>query len=162
MLRRLMLTPVLLACACGLHAADSTEGLAPPLREIYTQITSPEHGEELVGKTIETTLTLKYASEKFLIFSDAYVSNDKTSGTLTVTKGGQTAVPNVTSSYQIAKWQFAPDLVTPYANYRDQRFDVKFRILEVRTEPPYSDMPHILAEVISMQPAKKKTSPDAQ
>mgnify|MGYP006902134716 CR=1 FL=1 len=95
---------------------------------------SEEGIKELEGKEFEIDLTIKHATEKFLVFSDAYLRIDEE------------------TRYQIGKWIFTAEQTQALDGKRGSVCRVRFEVEEVRTESPYADMPHILAEIISLEP----------
>ena len=115
-----------------LTAATPTENLNPKLVKLFNQIQSND--AEIKGKSFECTLTLKVGNERFLIFSDAYISIEKNK-----------------TKYQIAKWIFTPEQTVGLKDKRGSKFKVKFKVKEVKTEAPYSNMPHIVANIISIE-----------
>ncbi|MEM1221331.1 MAG: hypothetical protein AAGH40_01100 [Verrucomicrobiota bacterium] len=123
---------IFLLGATSLLAAIPTENLNPALLEIFEAIQSADKGVE--GKEYTINLTLKVGTEKFLIFSDAYLLNEK---------GG--------SKYQIGKWIFRPEQTEVLKGKNGSLCKVRFKIEELRTESPYSQMPHVVAEIISIE-----------
>jgi len=82
-------------------------------------------------------LTLKVGTDRFLIFSDAYIRVDDE------------------TRYQIAKWIFTPDQTKGLEGKRGVTCAVTFRIEEIRTDVPYKDMPHFVATILSLQQLDK-------
>ena len=126
--------------ASGLFGATATKELNPHLLDIFEQMREEAH--ELEEKEFEADLKVKIASEKFLIFSDAYLQADEE------------------TKYQIGKWIFSPDQVARLEAKRGDIVTVKFKIDEVRSEAPYTVMPHFVATIQSIAHSKKKVDPD--
>ena len=128
--------------ACDLCAATATKDLDPKLQLIFEQMQIDEETAKLEGKVFEANLTAKVATEKFLIFSDAYLQ------------------ANEDTKYQIGKWIFTPDQIADLKVKRGDVLTVKFRIKAIRSKSQYADMPHFTATIISMTPYKKTVDPD--
>lgn len=135
----LPIIPIILI-ACNLHAASATKNLDPALQNIFERMLIDAEASKLEGKEFETNLTVKVATEKFLIFSDAYLQADEE------------------TKYQIGKWMFTPDQVAELKAKRGDVLTVKFRIEAIRTQTPYDDMPHFAATIILIAPFKKAGS----
>ena len=122
----------------ALFGATATEELNPELHRIFEKFQADPKDADLAGKEFEVDLTLKVASKKFLIFSDAYLQADEE------------------TKYQIGKWEFSPELTADLNAKRGDICRVRFKIDKVRTDPPYSDMPHFTATIVSLAIAEKK------
>lgn len=59
----------------------------------------------------------------------------------------------------MGKWVFTPEHVKALEGKRGDRCRVHFEIEEIRTEPPYADMPHIVTKIISLNPLPKPVDP---
>jgi hypothetical protein len=123
---------------CDLLAATVTEELNPKLLAIFEQMQSEAGASELEGKTFQADLTLRIATERFLVFSDAYLQVDED------------------TRYQIGKWMFDPEQIAALKLKRDDRVTVTFKIEAIRTAAPYADMPHFVATEMSIVPLKKE------
>ena len=128
--------------ACDLCAATATKNLDPELQLIFEQMQLDAETSKLEGNVFEANLTAKVATEKFLIFSDAYLQADEE------------------TKYQIGKWIFTPDQITDLKVKRGDVLTVKFRIESIRSKSHYADMPHFTATIISMTPYEKTIDPD--
>jgi hypothetical protein len=117
-----------------LSAASPSEELNPTLLEIYQLMQSQSGQSNLIGQEFEVDLTIKHATDKFIVFLDAYLQVDED------------------TSYQIGKWIFTPEQIKVLKGTVPSPCRVRFKVEEVRTAPPYSDMPHILARIITLQP----------
>ncbi|MFT5104275.1 MAG: hypothetical protein ACI86C_001939 [Candidatus Latescibacterota bacterium] len=102
------------------------------LISIYNVLVSKSDGSELLGKKYSINLSLKHASEKHLIFSDAYIKIDED------------------TRYQIAKWQFEEHIVNSIKGKYGIPCNVTFVIKSVENLGVYSSMPHIVVEVLSV------------
>lgn len=111
---------------------SGADDLHPELSKILQLINEVPAASNLVGQEFELDLTVKHATEKFLVFSDAYVAAE-----------GATR-------YQIAKWLFHPGLTAQAGIRPGNLCRVRFSVKEVVTGSPYDDMPHFVAEVISI------------
>ena len=122
---------LLLFCtlAFGISPDDELDSV---LLHIYDQMVSPSESSKLVAETYTATLSLKHASDKYLIFFDAYIR------------------VNDSEKYQIAKWLFDPSVVASVVGKEGIECTVRFVVKEVRTENVYSKMPHIVAEILSI------------
>jgi hypothetical protein len=123
---------------CHLFAATAAKELDPQLLRIFEQMQTEGRAEELEGQKFSANLTVKLATEKFLIFSDAYLQDDEE------------------TKYQIAKWNFDSEEIVELNAKRDDVVTVNFEIEETRTESPYADMPHFVATIISIAHSKKQ------
>jgi len=131
-MKHLALIILSICCACGLYAAEATKNLDPVLLKIFEQIKSEPQGSKLKGKEFETDLTIKIATDTFLVFSDAYLQVD------------------AETKYQIGKWIFTPEQMNALNAKRGSVCHVKFKIEQVLVEAPYSDMPHFTAHIQSI------------
>jgi len=123
---------LLLLCGYCLTSGAPTKELDPQLLEIYELMQSNDGKKELKDEEFEVDLTIKHATEKFLVFSDAYLQADEE------------------TKYQIGKWIFTPQQTKGLEGKRGMVCRVRFLVEEVRTEL-YPDMPHILAKIISLE-----------
>ncbi len=127
--------------ASNLLAVTATKELDAGLLSIFEQMQSGSDASKLKGKEFCADLTVKIATEKLLIFTDAYLQADEE------------------TKYQIGKWIFTPNQVSEVAAKRGDALTVKFKIEEVRTEAPYADMPHFTATILSMEPTGSMVDP---
>jgi hypothetical protein len=116
-----------LALSVNLFASD----LSPDLKPIQAALISENDAPSLIGKEYTANLTLKFASSKHLIFSDANLPID------------------AETKYQIAKWIFTPDLAKNYIGKKDLKCAVSFRISGVNTDD--KKMPYIVADVTAIE-----------
>ena len=121
--------------ASFLGAAVPAENLHKDLGILFEKLLA--QNEDLVGKEYTMDLTLKIGSDRFLIFSDAYIQVDEE------------------TRYQIAKWKFTPDQTKGLEGKSGVMCRVTFEIEEVLMAGPYSDMPHFIAKISSLQELKK-------
>jgi len=121
--------------ASFLGAAVPAENLHKDLVVLFEKMLA--QNEDLVGKEYTMDLTLKFGSDRFLIFSDAYIQADEE------------------TRYQIAKWKFTPDQTQGLEGKRGIPYRVTFTIEETFLEAPYTDMPHFVAKISSLQQLKK-------
>ena len=123
----------------GMYAATATKDLDPKLLMMFEQFQSEK--SKLENKEFEIDLTVKVASDRFLIFSDAYLQVDEE------------------TKYQIGKWIFTPEQTTNLGLKRGSDCRVRFKIEKVMNEPPYSDMPHFSAHILSITALDLKVDP---
>lgn len=135
-MKNLLIAIILFIYSSDAFSLEPREDFNIALLEIYNSLASSGDSQELIGKEFTALLTLKFASEKYLIFSDTYIKTDDT------------------ESYQIAKWQFSSDVIQSAIGKSNVKLNVTFRVLNVRKEQPYKDMPHITATVLKMSPSK--------
>ena len=140
---RILLTSILTTVlTCNLFAVTATKELNPHLLQIFEQMQMEATASDLLGKEVVAQLTVKFATEKFLIFSDAYLQADEE------------------TNYQIGKWIFKPEQITQFNMKRGDLVTVKLKIEEIRTESLYAEMPHFVATIISIAPSRKPIDPD--
>ena len=96
---------------------------------VYITLTASGDSKELIRQEHTITLSLKFASDKYLIFHDAYVKF----------REGE--------KYQIAKWKFSPEVTKNITNKSDIPCEVTFIIDEVKKTGADKAMPHIVANV---------------
>jgi hypothetical protein len=125
----------------GMCAVTATKDLDPKLLIIFEQLQSDSDKSKLEGKEFEIDLTVKIASDRFLIFSDANLQAD-----------GET-------KYQIGKWIFTPEQITNSKLNMGSDCRVRFKIEKVMTEPPYTDMPHFTAQILSIAALGRQVDP---
>ena len=123
--------------------STATKELAPQLLKIFESMQLGAEASELEKKEFESDLTVKVATEKFLIFSDAYLQADEE------------------TKYQIGKWIFDPKQIAALEVKRGDIVTVKFKIEDIRTKAPYTGMPHFVATIISIVPHQEEVDPDA-
>ena len=128
---------LLLSLPLVIRAASPAAQLDPALHDLFSQMQIEEGRASLTNRVVKTDLTVKVANQRFLIFSDAYLQKDD--GT----------------KYQIGKWSFAAQQITPLRAQRGDPVKVTFRIDEVRTEAPYASMPHFTATILSITRASR-------
>ena len=109
--------------------------LNPAFDEIYQSLVSPEDSSELIGQNYTLELSLKFASEKHLLFHDAYMRTSDV------------------ERYQIAKWQFVPETAQSVVGQRDIKCSVTFNIKQVQKTGAYAAMPHIVVDITHIAPA---------
>ncbi|ADE53589.1 hypothetical protein Caka_0564 [Coraliomargarita akajimensis DSM 45221] len=126
-------TSIFLLVAALLCTATASANLNPALLGIAQAL--DEQDSQITGKAYTADLTLKVATEKFLIFSDAYLPSKEED-----------------SNYQIAKWIFTPEQTQPLKGKRGTTCRVRFKVEKLNTQAPYSDMPHIVATILSIEP----------
>ena len=138
-----ILFPIILTTivAFDLIGATATRELNPQLLQIFEQMHLEEEASKLKKKEFEANLTVRVATERFLVFSDAHLQMDEE------------------TMYQIGKWKFDPEQVAALDVKRGDIVTVKFKIQEIRTEAPYADMPHFVATIMSIAPLKKEVDP---
>lgn len=121
-----------------MNAAVPTENLHPDLLKLFNQF--HEVKERIEGREYQIDLTLKIGTDRHLVFADSFMQ-----------------VEGRKTKYQIAKWKFTPEQTKDLAKKKGSICRVHFKVEEVRTETPYSDMPHILAKIISITALTPKT-----
>ena len=110
-------------------AVSLAEEMDPKLSEIYTLLISAGDSKKLIDQEHTVELSLKFASEKYLIFHDAYVRL------------------NELERYQIAKWEFSPEVTRGIADKAGVACEVTFMIREVKKTGADKNMPHVVAAV---------------
>jgi hypothetical protein len=112
---------------------SATSELNVDLVPIYESLTKEERPTNLVGKRLNLTLTLKYASDRHLLFTDTQVVIDKD------------------TKYYLIKWKFRPDDVQALLGKSSVRCKVNGRIVEVIKGPTSPGMPYIVVELMSVE-----------
>jgi hypothetical protein len=120
----------------NVFALEPREGFNEALMEIYNSLISNGNSQELIGKEYTVLMSVKLASEKHLIFNDTYIRTSDN------------------ESYQVAKWEFSPATINNMIGKSNTKFNITFRILNIRKDIPYKDMPHIIATVLKISPYK--------
>jgi hypothetical protein len=113
-------------------AVTASQQLNPTLLPVFESLISKSESNELIGQVIAADLSLKFASEKHLIFYDAYL--DASDG----------------SKYQIAKWHFDINTIREVIGKYDTHYKVTFKITGVVNHGLNKNMPYIEAEIISI------------
>jgi hypothetical protein len=103
------------------------------LMPIYESLMKEERPTNLVGKRLNLTLHLKYASDRHLLFTDTQVVIDKD------------------TKYYLVKWKFKPDDVKALLGKSNVRCKVNGRIVEVIKGPTSPGMPYIVVELMSVE-----------
>ncbi len=107
------------------------------LMGLYNSLISDGDSQELIGKEFTVLLSVRLANEKHLIFSDTYIRTSDT------------------ESYQIAKWEFSPATIKDMIGKSNVKFNVTFKVFNVRKSQPYKGTPHIIAKVLKISPNYK-------
>lgn len=100
---------------------------------IYESLVTEGQGSKLVGKQLDLNLTLKHASDRFLLFTDTQIVLDKN------------------TKYYLIKWEYEPNDITELVGKTDVVCKVKGRIVEVVSGAKASRMPYIIVELISVE-----------
>lgn len=127
------LLAVLFLLPVSVKAVLLDENTSPDLKEIYEVLIQGENVSTILNKEFSIALTLKHASERHLIFSDAYLKiNEK-------------------EKYQIAKWIFSPEQTNKIIGKSGIKCEIKFRVTEVKQTGVYKNMPHVIAKIIEIK-----------
>ncbi|MDO6568837.1 hypothetical protein Q4561_17325 [Alteromonas sp. 1_MG-2023] len=102
------------------------------LLPIYNALIAQDSNATLIGEEYSVELVLKHASEKHLIFRDAYIRLDEE------------------TKYQIAKWQFESHILDSIKDKYDVSCKVTFVIKSVENQGFNESMPHVVAQVLSV------------
>jgi hypothetical protein len=129
--------PILIVLLVSLAAygapGPAISELNADLVPIYESLMKEGRPTNLIGKRLNLTLTLKYASDRHLLFTDTQVVVDKD------------------TKYYLVKWKFRPDDVQPLLGKSNVRCKVNGRIVEVIKGPTSPGMPYIVVELMSVE-----------
>ena len=125
---------LLIALSIPLDAAVPTAEIAPELRPLFDTLVTDE-APSLVGKEFTIPLRLKHVSEKFLVFSNAYIELDRE------------------TKYQIGKWKFDSSVIAPYYGKKNIIVLITFRIDQIQKED--RKMPFFEASILSISEIKE-------
>lgn len=129
---RILLLLVIPLTADGAPRSATSE-LNADLIPVYESLASREPSANLVGKRLKLTLTLKHASDRYLLFSDTLIVVDKE------------------TKYYLIKWKFDPEDVKALVGKSNVRCKVTGRIIEVIKGPTSPRMPYIVVELLSVE-----------
>ena len=104
-------------------------GLVP----IYESLVTDGQASKLVGKQLELNLSLKHASDRFLLFTDTQIVLDKN------------------TKYYLIKWEYETNDIRELVGKSDVVCKVKGRIVDVVSGVKASGMPYIIVELISVE-----------
>lgn len=107
--------------------------LNPNLVPVYESLTKEGQPTGLVGKRLDLTLTLRHASDRYLLFNDTQIVVDKE------------------TRYYLIKWKFKPGDVESLLGKSNVKCKVSGRIVEVIKGPKTPRMPYIVVELISVE-----------
>lgn len=111
----------------------AVSGLNTDLVPIYESLVTAGQGSDLVGKKLELDLSLKHASERFLLFKDTQIVLDKN------------------TKYYLIKWEYKLSDIRELLGKTEVVCKVKGRIVEVVSGEKASRMPYIIVELISAE-----------
>lgn len=100
---------------------------------IYRSLVTEGQDSKLVGKQLDLSLSLKHASERFLLFADTQIVLDKN------------------TRYYLIKWEYELNDIRELLGKSDVVCKVKGRIVEVVSGEKASRMPYIIVELISAE-----------
>lgn len=130
-------SPILIVLLVSLAAyggsGSATSELNADLVPIYESLMKEERPTNLIGRRLNLTLTLKYASDRHLLFADTQVVVDKD------------------TKYYLIKWKFRRDDVQALLGKSNVRCKVNGRIVEVIKGPTSPGMPYIVVELMSVE-----------
>jgi hypothetical protein len=130
-------SPILVVLLVSLTAygegGSAVSELNADLVPIYESLMKEGRPTNLIGKRLDLTLTLKYASDRHLLFTDTQVVIDKD------------------TKYYLVKWKFKPDDVKALLGKSNVRCKVNGRIVEVIKGPTSPGMPYIVVELMSVE-----------
>jgi len=112
---------------------SATSQLHADLVPIYESLTSREPPANLVGKRLTLILTLKHASDRYLLFSDTLIVVDEK------------------TRYYLIKWKFKPEDVASLAGKSNLKCKVTGKIIEAIKGPTSPRMPYIVVELLSVE-----------
>ena len=112
---------------------SSVMELNADLVPIYESLIADGQPTELIGKILELTLTLKFSSDKYLLFSDTQIIIDKN------------------TKYYLIKWKYNPNDIKAIVGKSNIECKVKARIIEVVKGATSPNMPYIVAELLSVE-----------
>lgn len=107
--------------------------LNPDLVPIYESLVTEGEGSKLVGKQLELSLSLKHASDRFLLFTDTQVVLDQN------------------TKYYLIKWEYELNDIRELLGKTDVICKVKGRIVEVVSGERTSRMPYIIVKLVSVE-----------
>ncbi|WFB37588.1 hypothetical protein P3T73_07425 [Kiritimatiellota bacterium B12222] len=115
------------------EAVTPSKELDPVLLDLFEQGLLGPAPSEIEGQEFVAELTVRMVSDRFLVFSDAYVQIDEE------------------TKYQIGKWIFTPEQLASVPVKAGESYLVTFKIQKVMREEPYEDMPHFVALILSFE-----------
>jgi hypothetical protein len=107
--------------------------LSPDLLPVYESLVADSESTELVGKRLNLVLNLKFASEKYLLFSDTQIIVDDE------------------TKYYLIKWKFNADDVKEILGKSGVECTIQGTIIEVIKGPTSPGMPYVVAELESVE-----------
>ena len=119
-----------------LMAASPSGPFSQDLMPVFTALSGTEVASSIVGKELVANLTIKNASAKRVVFSDAYLAIDKE------------------TKYQIGKWSFKPEVIESVIGAEGAKCKVRLLITEVNLSDP--KMPFVEADILAIDFADKK------
>ena len=128
-----ILSVLLVSLAAYAGPGSAISELNADLVPIYESLVKEERPTSLVGRRLNLTLTLKYASDRYLLFTDTQVVVDKD------------------TKYYLVKWKFRPDDVKALLGKSNVKCKVNGRIVEVIKGPTSPGMPYIVVELLSVE-----------
>ena len=120
----------------ALRAATPSETFSRDLMPVYSAFSDTQVASTITGKEFIVNLTIKHASVKWVIFSDAYLTVDKE------------------TKYQIGKWSFKPEVIQSVIGAEGAKCKVRLLITQVNLNDP--KMPYVEAEILSIHLEENK------
>jgi len=124
---------LLIPLAANAAPGSATSQLNADLIPVYESLTGRARPANLVGKRVKLTLTLKHASDRYLLFSDTLIVVDRE------------------TRYYLIKWKFKPEDVASLVGKSNVKCKVTGRIVEVIKGPTSPRMPYIVVELLSVE-----------
>ncbi len=129
----------LLATGCASQKQEvdrATALLDNEIRPLYRDVANGTPATDIVGRTLDLSLDLRFCSEKHVLFKDTQVVVDED------------------TKYYFIKWTFDPAVVASLQGKKDVQCSVKGTITEVRRGETTPGMPHVIAtlESVTLQP----------
>ena len=117
------------------HADDeiAIAGLHPGLVPIYESLIADGSSTALIGKSLELTFKLKFASEKYLLFWDTQITVDNQ------------------TKYYLIKWKFDPGDIEGILGMSNVECTIQGKIIEVVKGSTSPNMPYVIVEVESVE-----------
>ena len=118
----------------------STRVLNKSLLPLYESVVAGKPEAEIVGRTLDLSLTLRFSSEKHILFEDTRIIVDET------------------TRYEFIKWEFDPAATAATVGKTGVQCRVTGKVERVERGAATPGMPYLIArlESIAIQPATQK------
>ena len=136
-MKKTLLIPLLVGVQAVLAASaneiqkpnPATALLNDALIPLYQDVVGGKPATDFIGRSLDLSLSLRFCSEKHLLFDDTKIIVDEE------------------TKYYFVKWVFEPTVVKPVIGKKNVQCRIKGKITEVRRGETTPGMPHLIVKL---------------